>query len=108
MQRIGYTKGPSTSELKDYDKIFDGNLTASNIEALDALFLDGGKGSSRHAATKAAAKTQGHLLDWLFSIYVISTKRDFFWQDSPATTVLDRPPSTLDGSLLFIGSNSFS
>jgi hypothetical protein len=62
MQRIGYTKGPSTSELKDYDKIFDGNLTASNIEALDALFLDGGKGSSRHAATKAAAKTQGHLL----------------------------------------------
>jgi hypothetical protein len=39
MQRIGYTKGPSASELKDYDKIFDGNLTASNIEALDALFM---------------------------------------------------------------------
>jgi hypothetical protein len=50
MQRIGYTKGPATpsaSELEAFDKIFDGNLTASNVEALDALFPDGGKGSAR-------------------------------------------------------------
>ena len=50
MQRMGYTKGPSApsaSELEAFDKIFDGKLTASNVEALDALFPDGGKGSSR-------------------------------------------------------------
>ena len=50
MQRMGYTKGPSApsaSKLEAFDKIFDGKLTASNVEALDALFLDGGKGSSR-------------------------------------------------------------
>jgi hypothetical protein len=47
MQRIGYTKGPSASsasELEAFDKVFDDNLTASNVEALDALFSDGGKG----------------------------------------------------------------
>jgi len=46
---MGYTKSPSAtsaSELEAFDKIFDGNLTASNVEALDALFPDGGKGSS--------------------------------------------------------------
>jgi len=50
MQRMGYTKGlpaPSTSELEAFDKIFDGNLTTSNNEALDALFPDGRKGSSK-------------------------------------------------------------
>ena len=50
MLRMGYTKGtsvPSASELEAFDKIFDGKLTASNVEALDALFPDGGKGSSR-------------------------------------------------------------
>ena len=51
MQRIGYTKGllaPSASELQAFDRIFDGYLTESNVEALDALFPScGGKGSSR-------------------------------------------------------------
>jgi hypothetical protein len=50
MQRMGYTKGSSASsalELETFDKIFDSNLTASNVEALGALFPDGGKGSSR-------------------------------------------------------------
>jgi hypothetical protein len=58
MQCMGYTKGPlapSTSELEAFNKIFDDNLTASNVEALDAPFPDGGKGSSRpsqrHKAT---------------------------------------------------------
>ena len=47
---MGYTKDPSApseSELEAFDNIFDGNLTASNVEARDALFPDGGKGSSR-------------------------------------------------------------
>ena len=48
MQRMCYTKdpsAPSASELKAFDKIFAGNLTASNVEALDALFPDGRNGS---------------------------------------------------------------
>jgi hypothetical protein len=47
---MGYTKGPpasSTSELEAFDKLFDGNITASNAEALDALFPAVGKGLSR-------------------------------------------------------------
>jgi hypothetical protein len=50
MQRMGYTKGPSapsTSELEAFDKLFDGNLTAYNAEASEALFLAVVKGSSR-------------------------------------------------------------
>jgi len=46
MDCIKSPSAPSTSELEAFDRIFDGNLTASNIEALDALFPDGGKGSS--------------------------------------------------------------
>jgi hypothetical protein len=47
---MGYTKGPSApsaSELETFDQVFDGNLAVFNVEALDALFPDGGKGSSR-------------------------------------------------------------
>jgi len=54
MQRMSYTKGPSassTSELEAFDKIFDGNLTASNAEA---LFSNGGKGSSRQPRRRKA------------------------------------------------------
>jgi hypothetical protein len=50
MQRIDYTKDPSASsasELEAFDKIFDGNMTAFNVGALDVLFPGGGKGSSR-------------------------------------------------------------
>jgi len=49
---MGYSKGPSApskSELEAFDKIFDGNLTASNVEALDVLFPDSVKGSSRQS-----------------------------------------------------------
>ena len=41
MQRMGFTKGPSApsmSELEAYDKLFGGDLTASEAEALDELF----------------------------------------------------------------------
>ena len=57
MQRMCYTKdpsAPSASELKAFDKLFDGNLTASNAEALDALFLAVGKGSSRQPRRRKA------------------------------------------------------
>jgi hypothetical protein len=50
MQRMSYNKGPSApsaSELEAFDKIFDGNLTVSGVEALDTLFPDGVKGSFR-------------------------------------------------------------
>jgi hypothetical protein len=56
-QRIGYTKGPpapSASELETFDKLFDGNLTASEAEALDTLFLAAGKGSSRQPQRRKA------------------------------------------------------
>jgi len=54
---MSYTKGPSalsTSELKAFDKIFNGNLTAYNAEALEALFLNSGKGSSRQPRRRKA------------------------------------------------------
>jgi hypothetical protein len=54
---MGYTKGPSApsaSELEVSDKIFDGNMVAPNVEALDVLFLNGGKGSSRQLRRRKA------------------------------------------------------
>ena len=54
---MGYTKGPSVpsaSKLKAFDKIFDGNLTESNVEGLDALFPDGGNDSSRQPRRRNA------------------------------------------------------
>jgi hypothetical protein len=54
---MGYTKGPSApsaSELEAFDKIFDDNLTTSNVEALDALFPGGGKGSSMQLQRRKA------------------------------------------------------
>jgi hypothetical protein len=54
---MSYTKGTSSSsasELEAFNKIFDGNLTVSNIEALDALFPDGEKGSSRQLRRRKA------------------------------------------------------
>ena len=41
MQRMGFTKGPSTSstsELAAYDKLFSGDLTTSEADAPDELF----------------------------------------------------------------------
>ena len=57
MQRIGYIKGPSApsaSELKTFDRLFDGNLTASEAEALDELFLAVGKAPSRQLRRRKA------------------------------------------------------
>ena len=50
MQHMGYTNGPSApsaSELEVFDKLFDGNLTASEAEALDELFPAVEKAPSR-------------------------------------------------------------
>ena len=41
MQRMGFTKAPSApsaSELEAYDKLFSGDLTMPEAEALDELF----------------------------------------------------------------------
>ena len=41
MQRMGFTKGPSAPsvlELEAYEKLFGGDLTVSEAEALDELF----------------------------------------------------------------------
>jgi len=57
MQRMGYTKGPSapsTSELKAFNKLFDGNLIASEAKALDELFPAVRKGSSRQPQRRKA------------------------------------------------------
>jgi hypothetical protein len=58
MQRMGYTKGssaPFASKLETFDRLFDGNLTASEAEALDELFPAIEKASfrqpRRHKAT---------------------------------------------------------
>jgi hypothetical protein len=55
---MGYIKGPSVpsaSEVEAFDRLFDGNLSASEAEAMDALFPTVGKGPSRqlrgHKAT---------------------------------------------------------
>ena len=92
MQRMGYTKGPSVpteSELEAFDKIFAGNLTASNVQALDALFPDGGKGSSRQLRRHKATSYVASLCRfWLFSFYVISKLEVCCY--GPATAVLGR------------------
>jgi hypothetical protein len=57
MQRVGYTKNPSApsvSELETFDRLFDGNLTASETEALDELFLAVGKAPSRQPRRRKA------------------------------------------------------
>jgi hypothetical protein len=57
MQRMGYTKDPSTpsaSELETFDKLFDGDLTASNAETMDALFSVVRKSSSKQSRRRKA------------------------------------------------------
>ena len=57
MQRMGYTKGlsaPSSSKLEAFDKLFDGNLTASEAEALNELFPTVGKAPSRQPRRRKA------------------------------------------------------
>ena len=57
MQRMGYTKGPSapsTSELEAFNRLFDGNLTASEAEALDELFPAVEKAPSRQPRRRKA------------------------------------------------------
>jgi hypothetical protein len=54
---MGYTKSllaPSASELETFDKLFDGNMTASNAEALDALFPAIERGLSRQPRSRKA------------------------------------------------------
>lgn len=58
MQRMGYTRGPSTPstlELEAFDRLFDGNLTVSKAEALDKLFPIVGKAPSRQLRRCKAA-----------------------------------------------------
>jgi hypothetical protein len=57
MQRMGYTEGlsvPSALELKTFDRLFDGNRTASEAEALDELFPAIGKALSRQPRRRKA------------------------------------------------------
>lgn len=60
MQRMGFVMGlstPSASERKAYGRLFDGKLTASNIEALDMRSSQTlGKGRA------GDEQTQDHLL----------------------------------------------
>ena len=54
MQRMDFTMGPSApsmSELKAYEKLFDDDLTTSEAEALDELFLAVSRQSRRRKAT---------------------------------------------------------
>ena len=57
MQRMGYTRDPSVpsaSELEAFDRLFDGNLTASEAEALDELFPAVGNAPSRQPRRRKA------------------------------------------------------
>ena len=57
MQRMGYTRGPSASfasELEAFDRLFDGNLTASEAKALNELFPAVGKAPSRQPRRRKA------------------------------------------------------
>jgi hypothetical protein len=40
--------------MEAFDKLFDGNLTASKVEAMDALFPAVGKGPSRQLRGRKA------------------------------------------------------
>ena len=54
---MGYTRdpsAPSASKLEAFDRLFDGNLTASEAEALDELFLAVGKAPSRQPRRRKA------------------------------------------------------
>jgi len=54
---MGYTRGPSApsaSELEAFDRLFDGNLTASEAETLDVLFPAVGKAPSRQPRRRKA------------------------------------------------------
>ena len=60
MQHMGYTNGPSApsaSELEVFDKLFDGNLIASEAEALDELFPTVGKAPSRQQRRRKATSS---------------------------------------------------
>ena len=53
MQRMGFTKdpsAPSASELEAYEKLFGGDLTTSEAEALDELFPAMSRQSRRRKA----------------------------------------------------------
>jgi hypothetical protein len=57
MQCMGYIKGPiapSTSEVEAFDRLFDDNLTASEAEAMNALFPAVGKSPSRQLRGRKA------------------------------------------------------
>ena len=57
MQRMSYTRDPSVpsaSELKAFDRLFDGNLTASEAKALNELFPAVGKAPSRQPRRRKA------------------------------------------------------
>ena len=57
MQYMSYTRDLSTSfasELKVFDRLFDGNLTVSKAEALDKLFPTVGKAPSRQLRRRKA------------------------------------------------------
>ena len=57
MQRMGYTRhlsAPSASELEAFDTLFDDNLTASEVEALDELVPAVGKAPSRQPRRRKA------------------------------------------------------
>ena len=80
MQRMGYTKGPSApsaSELEAFNNIFDGNLTAFNVEALDALFPNSGKGSSRQLRRCKTTPRSHRCVGFGRFFYVISKQEVF-------------------------------
>ena len=57
MQRMGYTRGPSApsaSELEAFDRLFNGNLTVFEAEALNEFFLAVGKAPSRQPRRRKA------------------------------------------------------
>jgi hypothetical protein len=77
MQRMACTKGPSesfASELETFDKLFDGNRTATNAEAPDALFpvveKDSFKQPRRRKATSYLAKLRWYWLLFLCNIEI--------------------------------------
>ena len=101
MQRIGYIKGPSASEVEAFDKLFDGNLTVSEAEVMDVLFPAIGKGSSRQLRRCKATPRSHRCVGFGRFLYVIS-KQEIFCKDGSAMAVLGRPPSALDRSELYV------
>jgi hypothetical protein len=67
----------SASELETFDKLFHGNMTASETEALDELFPAVGKARSRQPRRRKGTSYAHSCVDLDCFLYIISNPNVF-------------------------------